>query len=133
MLNEMDAYMAKLAEIDYEIKILYNDHFNINTNTTSAFNIYPKEEQIAQYGITEQIEQYAQHVAFWTKLKDKYDCGNTLIQMITPRTQYIMRKYNNIRMDAYINLKHNKTATDKMKKKVTEILNLTTATAINGE
>ena len=122
MLNETEAYMAELGKIDCEIKILYNVHFNINANTTTAFNIYPKEEQIPKYGITEQIEQYAQHVAFWTKIKNKYDCTHTLIQMTTPRTQYIMRKYDNIRMEAYINLKHNKKATKQIQKRVMEIL-----------
>ena len=108
ILNETKAYMAGLAKIDCEIKILYNEHFNINTNTITAFNIYPKQEQIPKYGINEQIEQYAQHVAFWTKIKNKYDCNNTLIQIITPQTQYIMKNYDNIRLDAYINLKHKK-------------------------
>ena len=42
--------------------------------------------------------------------------------MTTPRTQYIMRKYDNIRMKAYINLKHNKKATEQIQKRVMDIL-----------
>ena len=53
--------------------------------------------------------------------------------MTTPRTQYIMRKYDNIRMEAYINLKHNKKAIKQIQKRVAEILSSTTFKTINAE
>ena len=133
MFNEIEAYMVKLAETDCEIKILYKKHFNIDPNTSSPFNIYPEEEQIERYSEKEQIERYSQNEAFWAKLKEEYDDIDELTQMRNPRAQYINKKYINIRMLAYIKLKHNQKAIKQIQKRVAEILSSTTPKTINAE
>ena len=133
MFNEIEAYMVKLAETDCEIKILYKKHFNIDPNTSSPFNIYPEEEQIERYSEKEQIERYSQNEAFWAKLKEEYDDIDELTQMRNPRAQYINKKYINIRMLAYIKLKHNQKAIKQIQKIVAEIPSSTTPKTINAE
>ena len=67
MCDAINDYMYKLIQTDYEIKILYKKHFKIDPNTLSPFSIYPEEEeeQMGRYSEEEQIEKYAQHLAFW--------------------------------------------------------------------
>ena len=104
------------------LKYFTKKHFNIDPNTTSPFNIYPEEEKIERYSGKVQIELYAQNEAFWAYLKEDYDDIDELTQMRIPRAHYINRKYMNIRMDAYIKLKHNPKAIKQIPKRVAEIL-----------
>ena len=128
MCDAINDYMYKLIQTDYEIKILYKKHFKIDPNTLSPFSIYPEEEQMERYPENEQIEKYAQHLAFWGKLYEEYIDIDVLKQMMTPRGQYVHKKYYNMRMLAYDKFQHQPLVIEQIQRRVDELMNLTSKT-----
>ena len=107
----------KMLQIEEEIKDLYEERFNIKLDSEFGlgYSIFTEDEQ---------IERYAQHVAFWQTLYEEYE-GGMMAPIRNLRWQYILRKNDCFRMSVYEKFHHKPELITTINKRAIEILRIT--------
>jgi len=86
-------YSNKMESVEREIMQLYKEKFNIDPRTEMGYSCYTEAEQ---------IERYAQNIAFWQKLLLEYDDENEFESCASnPRYMYIKMKESEIRVNVF--------------------------------
>ena len=96
--------------VERAIMDLYKEKFNIDPLTENGHRYYPEEEQ---------VERYAQHMAFWQKLLREYNDHET--NRSNPRYLYIKMKEAEFRVDVFSKFESNKAV---MRNIITRLLEL---------
>ena len=85
-------FYSEMSFAENEIMKLYKDKFNIDPRTDKTYKIFTEEEQ---------IERYAQNIAFWQNLLREYNEDGFDTRTSDPRYFYIEMTETEIRTNTF--------------------------------
>jgi len=107
-----DEFYLEMLFAEHEIMKLYKEKFNIDPLTENGHKYYTEQEQ---------VERYAQNIAFWQKLLREYNEEDFESCTSDPRYFYIKMKESEVRVTAFRRFDNNK---DVLRKIITRLLEL---------
>ena len=91
IMKDGELYLEMLF-VEREIMDLYKEKFNIDPLTENGHRYYTEQEQ---------VERYAQNIAFWQKLLREYSDHDFETNRSNPRYVYIKMKEAEVRVNAF--------------------------------
>lgn len=85
-------FYLEMLFVEREIMDLYKEKFNIDPLTENGHRYYTEQEQ---------VERYAQNIAFWQKLLREYSDHDFETNRSNPRYVYIKMKEAEVRVNAF--------------------------------
>lgn len=111
LMKDGELYLEMLF-VEREIMDLYKEKFNIDPLTENGHRYYTEQEQ---------VERYAQNIAFWQKLLREYSDHDFEAKRSNPRYVYIKMKEAEVRVNAFRRFDSDKAV---LRKIITRLLEL---------
>ena len=105
-------FYLEMLFVEREIMDLYKGKFNIDPLTENGHKYYTEQEQ---------VERYAQNIAFWQKLLREYSDHDIETNMSNPRYVYIKMKEAEIRTKTFNKFDNNKAVLRKIINRLSEL------------
>ena len=102
-----------LQLVEREIMQLYREKFNLDPLTENGFGYFTEQQQ---------VERYAQNLAFWQRLLHEYDNANFLAYVTTLRYMYIVMKEDEARRYVCYRFSTRKALIDKITMRAFELV-----------